>query len=135
MTRTRYMAGMVLLLFFALAAGAAAEVPAEGYDENTEVTIQGVVKEIMAARRGPVLLKLSRQDKIYTVSTAPVWYLEQEKMSFASGMEIEVTGSRGISTDGTLYIIARLIKDIKTGISLTLRDDTLRPAWRGRGRR
>ncbi len=135
MTKALHMSGIVLLLLLVFAAIALAEVPAEGYDENTEVTIQGVVKETMAASRGPVMLRLSRQDKSYTVSTAPFWFLEQEKMSFVPGMEIEVTGSRGISSDGTLYIIARLIKDTKTGASIRLRDDSLRPIWRGKRHR
>ncbi len=120
---------IVLLLFFI--ASVSAEELEEGYDENTEVTIKGTVKELVREMRGPLILRIPYRDRNYHVVTAPIWYLRRQNLVFQSGLELEVTGSRFVSVDGTLYLVARKIREVKTGREIFFRDLRLRPCWRG----
>lgn len=103
----------------------------EGYDENTEVTIKGTVIEIMREMRGPLIVKIRAGNKNYNVVTAPPWYLLREGISFNPDSELEITGSKYFSKDGSLYIIGRQIKNPATGGIILLRDSYCRPLWRG----
>lgn len=121
------------LLLFSLAY-AEADI-AERYDENTEMTIKGSVIEIMHGRRKPVIVKLKAGDNIYNIVTAPAWFLSKEFITFSSGDVLMVTGSRYFSRDGSLYIIAKQVKNPETGMLFILRDSHRRPMWRGHGMR
>ncbi len=105
----------------------------EGYDENTEVSIKGKVTSISRGERGPLILSLVSSSKTYEVITAPPWYLDQEKISFFSGLELEVTGSKYFGDDGIIYVIGGRIKFLSTGKEISLRDADYRPLW-GKGR-
>jgi len=105
---------------------------AERYDENTEMTIKGSVIEIVHERRKPVVVKLNDGDNIYTIITAPAWYLSRESITFGSGDVLVVTGSRYFGRDGILYVIAKQVKNYETGTLFILRDSR-RPMWRGHG--
>ena len=120
---------IALLLFFP--AMAAWGEPPEGYDENTEVTIRGAITDVARGTRGPVVLSLSHGERRYSVVTAPPWYLKRNDVMFQEGSEIEVTGSKYFGENGTLYVIARRIKEVKTGREILLRDTLCRPMWRG----
>jgi hypothetical protein len=124
--------GLIALLFFVFAGAAFALEEGEGYDENTELTITGTVREVVKERRGPVIVRVSHGEKVYNVITAPPWYLAGNDIMFQPGLEIEVTGSKFLGRDGGLYLIARKLKEMKTNRSIMLRDDSLRPLWRGR---
>ena len=119
-----------LLLLFCVTSVWAEEL-VEGYDENTEVTIKGTVKELVRGMRGPLILRIQYRDRDYHVVTAPMWYLRQQNLVFQSGLELEVTGSRFVSGDGTLYLVARKVREVKTGRDIFFRDLQLRPCWRG----
>ncbi|WP_203472269.1 hypothetical protein [Dissulfurispira thermophila] len=103
----------------------------EGYDENTEMTIKGTVIEIMQGMRGPVILKLKTGAKIYSIVTAPQWYLSRNGINFTVGDVLEVTGSKYFRKDGNMYIISRRIKDFETGNVNILRDSYCKPLWGG----
>ncbi len=106
----------------------------EGYDENTEVSLKGVVVEIgtyNTRMRGPVILKIENNKKIYYVVTSPKWYLLQEGIDFLSNSRVEVIGSKYFGRDGNLYIIGREIRDLETGRLIILRDLQYRPIWKG----
>jgi hypothetical protein len=123
--------GIIMLLLFVFAPSVKAGEPGEGYDENTEITIRGPVMELVKEMRGPLILRIPYRDRIYHVVTAPMWYLRQQNLMFHGGLELEVTGSRFVSGDGTLYLIARKIREVQTGREMVFRDLMLRPCWRG----
>ena len=104
----------------------------EGYDENTEVTIKGTIKDIGRGMRGPVIVLLQAGSKNYQVITAPPWYIAQEGIELRPGSSYEVTGSKFISRDGNPYIIASHLKDLSTGKITQLRDSSCMPLWKGR---
>ncbi|MBA4348654.1 MAG: hypothetical protein C0415_01500 [Thermodesulfovibrio sp.] len=105
----------------------------EGYDENTEITVKGTVTETMRGMRGPLILKIQSGSKSYTVITAPPWYLMKEGITFNTGSQLEVNGSKYFGRDGNLYIISRQIKDTATGKLIIFRDSYCRPLWNKHG--
>jgi hypothetical protein len=132
LVRSLGFSGFIVLLFL-LSAGTASPYEAEeGYDENTEMTLSGAVQDIVTGERGPVVIKVLYRGRIYNVITAPPWYLVRRNIVFRRGLEIEVTGSKVLGRDGALYLISRRLKEPKTGREVMLRDDFLRPLWRGR---
>lgn len=122
----------ILLLFFGGPAAAGLPGRGEGYDENTEVTITGTIKEVSREAPGPVIVKVASRGRTYDVCTGPPWFLHRQHVSLQEGTEVEVTGSKMLSRDGTLLLILRRLKDINTGREVFFRDDFLRPLWRGR---
>ncbi len=120
------------LIFFLFSAAYAESEGGEGYDENTEVTIKGTVREVMREMRGPVIIILKSGVKDYRVVTAPPWYIAREGIEFRSGISYEVTGSKYIARDGNLYIVASRLKNLSTGKITPLRDSSCMPLWKGR---
>jgi hypothetical protein len=104
----------------------------EGYDENTEVTLKGTIKDVNRGMRGPVIVLMQVSSKNYQVITAPPWYIAQEGIELKPGNPYEVTGSKFISRDGNLYIIASRLKDLSTGKITQLRDSSFIPLWKGK---
>ena len=121
----------ILFLLFSFHASAATGEPGEGYDENTEITIKGIITETVKGMRGPVVLRLSHGGRPYSVVTSPPWYLKKNNITFQEGTEIEVTGSKYFGENGTRYVVARRIKEVKTGREILLRDTLCRPMWQG----
>lgn len=122
--------------FFTLPAYAVQDVK-EGYDENTEITIKGTILTISRGGRGPLILRLAAAGKTYEIITAPPWYLEQYNISFAPGLELEVTGSKYFGNNGSIYVISGRIKFSASEKEFQLRDSTYKPLWgkgNGRGR-
>ena len=87
-----------VILFFSYAY--AENEVSEGYDENTEVTLKGTIKDVGRGMRGPVIVLLQVGGKNYQVITAPPWYIAQEGIELKLGSSYEVTGSKFISRDG-----------------------------------
>ena len=123
---------VVAALCFGEGRASAAEPEAgEGYDENTTLTTRGTVREVLTGQRGPVRIVLKAANAEYTIVTAPPWYLAQQGVSFSAGASFEVKGSKLISRDGALYLMAGTLKDLATGKVTQLRDERNRPLWRG----
>ncbi|MBF0327893.1 MAG: hypothetical protein HQL10_01915 [Nitrospirae bacterium] len=108
----------------------AADIQGEGYDENTEITIKGKLKETLSRDRGPIILVVAAEGKSYKVITGPPWYLAEQDISFKPQTSVEVTGSRYLSKDGVLYIIARQIKYADSDKTILFRDADLKPLWK-----
>ncbi len=102
----------------------------ESYDPNTEIAIKGKIAEIIQRDYGPVVIGITKHDKIYSIITAPGWYIEQEKIEFNLGDEVVVHGSKFFSKKGEFFIIARSIHNISTGKIYSFRDDNMKPRWR-----
>jgi hypothetical protein len=121
---------VLLLCFFIIKVSEAADIDSEGYDENTEITLNGTVKEILFEKRGPVILIINYKNKTYHVTIAPKWYLYKNNIEFRNGMELEITGSKFLSKEGTFYISARKIKFTESEKIIELRDSHCKPMWR-----
>lgn len=107
----------------------------ESYDPNTEVVLKGKIVEIIYKHQGPVIIGVLQKDKIYSVLTAPMWYIEQEKIDLKVGDDIVVNGAKFFSKKGKLLIFARSIHNITEGKIYSLREDhQMKPKWRGRGK-
>jgi len=104
---------------------------AEGYDENTEIRIKGVVTDVSPRMRGAIIIMFKAGKREYRVVTGPQRYLMQEGFEFKTGDPLLVTGSKFIGRDGSLYIMARQIKNTASGKTLLLRDSSCMPLWRG----
>lgn len=122
---------LIILLLSLPSISYTAEPPEEGYDENTEVIISGVVNEFSKGMHGPTVIRLKSGKSTYLIVTAPLWYLQMGKTPLRINSNIQVTGSRYYSKDGLLYIIAKKIKDEATGSEIHLRDSFCRPMWHG----
>ncbi len=120
------------LIFFLFSTGYAESESEEGYDENTEITVKGTVREVVSRMRGPVTIILKSGKKDYRVVTAPPWYIAREGIEFKAGTFYEVTGSIYIARDGNLYIVASRLKNLSTGMITPLRDSSCMPLWKGR---
>jgi hypothetical protein len=119
---------MFLLVAFPLAAKAESM---EGYDENTEMNVKGIIREVGSkGMHGPLIVKIAN-GKAYYIVTAPAWYLRTEKINFQVDSHVEITGSKYFGKDGQLYVIARKIKDTTTGKEIFLRDSRCMPMWHG----
>jgi hypothetical protein len=120
------------LIVFSFSAAYAESESGEGYDENTEVTIKGTVREVMKEMRGPAIVILKSGNRDYKVVTAPPWYIAGEGIEFKAGTPYEVTGSKYIARNGNLYIVASRLKNLSTGKITPLRDSSCMPLWKGR---
>ena len=100
------------------------------YDTATEVTLTGTITKVEThtGRMGwnGTHLVVSFAGEALTVHVGPSSYLAQQGFSFATGDQIEVTGSR-IKFEGSDVLIAREIK--KGDKLLTLRNPQGVPAW------
>jgi len=83
-----------------------------------------------AAERGPVILIINYKNKTYHITIAPRWYLYKNNIEFRNGMELEITGSKFLSKEGTFYISARKIKFTENEKTIELRDSHCKPMWR-----
>lgn len=125
----------IMIFLITLCKFAMAQQFEESYDPNTEITIKGKIAEIVQRQHGPVIIGISKQDKIYYVLTAPSWYIEQEKIELKLGDEVVLHGAKFFSRKGELFIIARSIHNISTGKIYSFRDKSMKPCWRGKGNR
>ncbi|MCK7471053.1 MAG: hypothetical protein MZU95_09870 [Desulfomicrobium escambiense] len=104
----------------------------EKYDENTEITVRGVIMDAGRETRGPLILRVQHAGRTYLIVTAPPWYLVQESALFRKGMEIEARGSKYFGNDGNLYLLAKEIREMPGGKVTVMRDKQYRPLWHGR---
>jgi hypothetical protein len=105
---------------------------APAYDTATEVTLKGSVEAVNQITGpqswGGTHLSLKTEKEAIDVHVGPSWFLAQNKMSFAKGDQVEVTGSR-VKFGDKDALIAREVK--KGGATLTLRNAQGIPAWSG----
>ena len=135
--RIKEMNLIILIMIFLMTIGVVAEAQEwqESYDPNTEIAIKGKIVEVIEKGKGPVVIGINKNDKIYNVITAPAWYIIQEKIDFKLGDEVVVHGAKFFSKKGELFIIARSIHNIKNGKIYQFREDqNMMPKWRGRGK-
>jgi len=106
------------------------------YNPATEVTLKGSVEAVnqaplmlMHPNRNNMRVTLKTEKETFEVFVGPSWFLEEHKMAFAKGDQIEVTGSRAMTGMRGEVLLAREIK--KGEQTLTLRNMQGVPMWRG----
>ena len=135
-----------MMLTFVIASAAPTEAQRKGaagpqmrpYDAATEVTLQGTVTDVknvnsrMGGRgmQGTHIL-VATGSGVMEVHLGPSWYLDEQKIVLAPGDAVTVVGSR-VTMQNADAVIARRIATGKA--TWTLRDDSGRPLWAGRGR-
>lgn len=124
---------IIIILILSIQAFANAQGWEESYDPNTEILIQGKVVDIVLRIRGPVVIEVLKKDRIYSIVTAPAWYLDQEKIKISIGDEVVVRGAKFFSRKGEIFFIAREIQNLSTSKTYLFRDEFMKPCWRGRG--
>jgi hypothetical protein len=106
------------------------------YDPATEMTLTGRVEDVKqqtgrAGGTGTHLLLKNAEGMIMEVHVGPSAFLQKQGLSFTTGEQVEVTGSK-VKVAGADVLLARQI--IKGGKVWTLRDERGIPEWsRGRG--
>jgi hypothetical protein len=126
---------MIVMAMMILFGSIAAAQENEGYDENTELRLSGVVVDISGNVRGPVIVRLKVKTRIYDIHAGPRWFWDSLMPDIRSNTRILVTGSKLIGRDGSLRIVCRQLKNLDTGRVYTFRDETLTPVWRSDARR
>lgn len=96
----------------------------EGYPATEWVTVSG---EVIA--RVDDELTIQTADGELVVHLGPEWYWDEEGIALNAGDQVQVTGFY----EGGEFEVAR-VENTTTGESVTLRDESGRPMWAGRGR-
>ncbi len=105
-----------------------------GYDENTEVTVQGeVIAPLVTSYMGLECFVIKSGSHTYRVLTAPSWFLTGLKVHIRPKQNIKVVGSKFYGCDGNVYIMAKFIRLLPQGITVVFRDQDCRPVWRYAG--
>jgi hypothetical protein len=106
-----------------------------GYDRNTETTVRGIVLSVEPGEgSGLVMIILGQGSGKLSVVAAPAWYWSDGGISVKPKDELVVTGSKAQGKDGNIYLIGRVITNQSDSESITLRDESGKPAWRGGAR-
>lgn len=107
-----------------------------GYDRNTETTVRGKVVSLDSGSGSGQLLIAVRMSNgtMVQVVAAPGWFWSDRGIAIKPGEELEATGSSAQGKDGKLYLISRSITNLSQKETVTLRDETGRPDWRGGSR-
>lgn len=110
----------------------------KGREEAGEVNGEGLAdhpSEAWTTLTGPVVtfegdtLVVQTGEGSVAVHLGPEWYWEAEGINIADGQQVEVTG---FYEDDSFE--ATRVGNLDTGAVVTLRDETGRPMWAGRGR-
>lgn len=96
----------------------------EGYPATEWLTVNGEVIALVDDE-----LTIQSADGEMVVHLGPEWYWEAEGIALSAGDQVQITGFY----EGDEFGVAR-VENTTTGQSVTLRDDSGRPMWAGRGR-
>jgi len=107
----------------------------QGYDLNMVATVKGKVVAVNADRgSGPVVIVIRQATEVFHAITAPPWFWSEKGIAIKPNDEIAILGAKAQGRNGAMYVISSRISNLTTGYSVTLRDETGRPVWRGGGR-
>lgn len=105
-----------------------------GYDANTVMTMTGrIVSLQMGDDQRSSRLELENNGIRAVVVLGPQRYWAEHGIVLKSGDDITVRGSKAQGTDGVVYILAQKITDTSQKTSVSLRNESGRPAWAGSG--
>mgnify|MGYP006902070194 CR=1 FL=1 len=103
------------------------------YDPAAETTIKGKIKEVKQVQMGSGMRYgiHAVMDNDEVIHLGPVWYFDEQDISFSVGETIEVTGSEVTFNNDRIIIARKLIKNRK---EMVLRNASGIPEWAGSGR-
>ncbi|MEW6209930.1 MAG: DNA-binding protein [Acidobacteriota bacterium] len=100
------------------------------YDPTSEMTVKGSVEEVKQVTSpmgwNGTHLTVKTDSETLEVHIGPTFYLEEQKFTFATGDQIEVTGSK-VKCEGVDALLAREVK--KGDKTLLLRNAQGIPLW------
>ncbi len=104
-----------------------------GYDENTEITVVGMVEQPVAPGCWGLaaFVLTSSTGRSYKVYTAPRWFVREMRLPVKRGEKVRVVGSKFFGKDGSRCLLARSIFFHSSKQRVVLRDQNLQPVWRG----
>lgn len=106
----------------------------QGYDLNMVATVKGKVVSVNMVRgSGPVVIVMRQGTEVFHAITAPPWFWSDRGIAMKPNDEIAVVGAKAQGRNGVMYVISSRISNLTTGETVTLRDETGRPVWRGGG--
>jgi len=129
----KVLAGAATILILGTASGALQIEPF--YNVDTEIRIQGTVREILfevryKGRSPFMVIALDEKDtgQKFRIDISPSWFFDED---LHKGEKVEIVGSLVRSADDGKHVIAREVR--LRGETLILRDTRGFPEWRGGG--
>jgi len=105
-----------------------------GYDANTVTTISGRIVSVQVGDdRRNSQFELDSNGTRAIVVLGPQRYWAENGIALKIGDSITVTGSKAQGKDGNVYVLAQKVTDTTLNASVTLRNESGRPAWAGMG--
>ena len=107
------------------------------YDVKTFIKIKGEITAIeqIVPNKGTspgIHITVKTETEIYAIHLGPKWYLDKQTVQLKVGDKVEVQGSK-VNIDSKQTIIAKAL--VKDGNTLTLRGQSGKPLWSGKGNR
>jgi hypothetical protein len=105
-----------------------------GYDANTVMTVSGRIVFVQTGdERRNAQIEIENGGVTSIVVLGPQRYWAEKGIALKVGDEITVRGSKAQGTDGVVYILAQKLTDTSLKASISLRNESGRPAWAGGG--
>ncbi|OGU13592.1 MAG: hypothetical protein A2076_12165 [Geobacteraceae bacterium GWC2_53_11] len=105
-----------------------------GYDINTVTTVTGRVVALHAGDdHRNAQCELESNGTHTVVVLGPSRYWAEHGIAIKTGDEVAVRGSKAQGKDGVVYFLAQKISDTSQNSSVSLRNESGRPAWAGKG--
>ncbi len=105
-----------------------------GYDANTVTTISGrIISVQVGVDHRNSQFELDSNGSRAIVVLGPQRYWAENGIALKAGDSVTVTGSKAQGKDGNVYILAQKVTDTTLNTSVSLRNESGRPAWAGGG--
>lgn len=102
-----------------------------GYDRNTVVKVSGpVAVPPRPLASGLVAFEMNLPNERIVVVLGPAWYLQDDKLDWKIGDQVNVRGSLAQGKDGRTYLLSQQIS-VPGGATIELRDENGNPSWSG----
>lgn len=103
-----------------------------GYDANTVTTVTGRIVTLQTGDdHSNAQLELESNGVSAIVVLGPQSYWAEKGIPLKAGDYIMVRGSKAQGKDGAVYILAEKITDRSLDTTISLRNESGQPAWRG----
>lgn len=103
-----------------------------GYDANTVTTLTGRIASLQTGSdRRNSQLELESNGIRTVVILGPQRYWAENGIALKAGDDVTVRGSKAQGADGVVYILAQKITGMSQKTSVSLRNESGRPAWAG----
>lgn len=105
-----------------------------GYDANTVTTMNGTVVSLQGGDdRRNAQFELESNGVRVVVLLGPQGYWAENGIPLKAGDNVSVRGSKAQGKGGIVYLLAQKISDSTQNSTISLRNESGRPAWAGNG--